>query len=218
MDDMNLKQRILGFLIPFIHAIFWIRFLSSIKTSLNEHCRNKKNFAALGGDHQRNVITLSQTAWYLSYSFCFIAADNIIIIICEIYQKELSKETIFIIHNMLWVFVVDIFFGLYLPLKHLALTWNNMPSLWFKERNLSNASPFYIKEPELTPRRNSFPIVYTCESIWTKYKLKDITNSIKRKENHNLRKNHTTLTTLNETYNKQQNCTAKTSSLVTIYE
>ena len=98
-----------------------------------------------------------QTAQYLGYCFSFVAFDNILIIIFQEYSTFLGPDAIFIIHNLVWSLFLDVFFGIYVPIKHLVLSRRHCPGLWCS-RKVSSPKKNYIRTPELVPRRYSYHI------------------------------------------------------------
>jgi hypothetical protein len=187
MDVMNVKQRIISFMSPLVKGIFSLRFLVIMRKYAKGQCLKQKSFAAFNGSHQRNIFTSIQTAQYLGYCFLFVTFDNFVIIIFQTYQTLLSPETIFIIHNSIWCLFLEVFFGIYVPIKHLILSRKHIPSLWYKEK-IPSEREFYTHKPELIPRRNNYPIVYTNEAKWRIIKINEINKLNKGKKKQHSRK------------------------------
>ena len=82
----------------------------------------------------------------------FIIADNALIVVFQIFRNKLDKEIQFIIHNILWVLILNCFFSVYIPVKHLLLSKEDLPSLWSEVKHVK-PSKFYVREDKLIPRR-----------------------------------------------------------------
>ena len=65
----------------------------------------------------------------------------------------MDKHFEFVIHNILWIFFFEGFFGVYVPLKHIFLSLTSLPSLWLDDRDKEQASGFYVRPPSMEPRR-----------------------------------------------------------------
>ena len=109
-------------------------------------------FSQFGGKYQRNLFTLIQTRRYLMVCVSLVFLENFVIIMLEVYRKELMKETQFIIYNILWIVLSDIFFGVYVPLKHIFLSRRTLPELW-SEYGIVQTSRFYVSKQSFIPRR-----------------------------------------------------------------
>jgi hypothetical protein len=115
-------------------------------------CLSLKSFSQFGGSHQRNLLTLKQTNSYLLVCMCLIYLDNGLISLFQLFRFQLDKNTQFIIHSMLWVVSLHIFFGLYVPGKHIILSRHCLPCLWWEDKTVQT-NQFYVRQPSMSPRR-----------------------------------------------------------------
>ena len=126
LDSMNIKQRIISFMSPAVKAIFSFRLLFLMKKYAKGQCLSQTSFVCFTWSYQRNLLTSMQTAQYLGYCLAF---DNILIIIFQEYSTFLGPDAIFIIHNLVWSPFLDVFFGIYVSIKHLVLSRRHCPGL-----------------------------------------------------------------------------------------
>ena len=121
IDEAYWKQRVFTLIAPAVMLIFNWRF----KESLLDYTKGKNlrmnTIAQFGGNHQRNILTVQQTWSYFLKFTAFIIVDNALIVVFKSCSKHLDKKSQFIIHNMLWVLILNCFFSFYVPLKHLLL-------------------------------------------------------------------------------------------------
>ena len=131
------------FFSPLWMTMFCLRF-SRIITGYVEgqNLKEKKTFSQFEGKYQRNLFTLIQTRRYLMVCVSLVFLDNFVIIMLELYRKELGKDTQFIIYNILWIVLSDIFFGVFVPLNHIFLSRRTLPELWSKY-GIVETSKFY---------------------------------------------------------------------------
>ena len=85
--------------------------------------------------------------------------DNALIIILQLYGEKMGKEAQFFIHNLISVFIVNVFFSLYVPWKHIIESRDCLPALWWENTGKKD-SKFYVRNHSLTPRRY---YDYTCK-------------------------------------------------------
>ena len=114
-----------------------------------------KTFSQFGGNHNRNLFTAQQTSSYLKIMTLILILDNGLITCMQSYPDYLDRHTRFILHNMLWVVSGELFFGIYIPLKHLILSRNSLPGLWWEESQVQEN--FYVRQPKLSPRSSFIP-------------------------------------------------------------
>ena len=153
LDEMNSKQRVMIFFFPLWMAVFSLRFSKIITGYLEgQNWKEKKTFSQFGGKYQRNLFTLIQTRRYLMVCVSLVFLDNFVIIMLEVYRKELMKETQFIIYNILWIVLSDIFFGVYVPLKHIFLSRRTLSELC-SEYGIVQTSRFYVSKQSFIPKR-----------------------------------------------------------------
>ena len=96
---------------------------------------------------------MEQTNFYHFICICLLLMDNTLIILFQIFRLHLEKNTQFLFHNLLWVISLDIFFGLYVPLKHIILSRHSLPSLWWSSTSVKIVQ-FYVRPPCISPRRS----------------------------------------------------------------
>ena len=152
IDETNLKQRVVGIIAPMVILSFNWRFKKSLSSYTKGKNLRMNTVAQFGGKYQRNLLTAHQTWSYYSKFTAFIIADNALIVVFQIFRNKLDKEIQFIIHNMFWVLILNCFFSVYIPVKHLLLSKEDLPSLWSEVKHVK-PSKFYVREYKLIPRR-----------------------------------------------------------------
>ena len=134
LGEENVKQRILGFVSPCVFFVFLLRFKKYCNDYVEGQNMNMKTFSQFGGAYHRNLFTLSQTGYY----FCIInilnILDNLLIVVFQQYEGHIDKQTQFIIHNLPWIVVCDLFFGIYIPIKHIFSSRDLLSSLWWESK------------------------------------------------------------------------------------
>ena len=149
LDEMNTKQRLTTLIVPVIIGIYKV-FFSAQMTNLK-----METFSQFGGNQNRNLFTAQQTSSYLKIMTLILILDNGLITCMQVYQEYLDRHTRFILHNILWVVSGELFFGVYIPLKHLFLSRNYLPGLWWEECQVQEN--FYVRQPKMSPRRSFIP-------------------------------------------------------------
>ena len=114
-------------------------------------CLNKKTYSAFGGMFRRNIFTYKETVWYSTFWCIFIILENAILLGLEVYSKYLNVNVSYALHNMFCVFFIDIFHGIYLPLRHLQLCKDHFSS---EEESEKSPKYFYVRSPDIAPRRD----------------------------------------------------------------
>ena len=182
LDETNIKQRIYTFIIPLVLTIFIIRFSKSMKNCVKRQNLKMKTFSQYLGKHQRNIFTAKETLYYFLFYTLTIFTDNASIILFQLNRDHLDKNTQFLIHNIIWVFSLEGFFGLYVPIKHIILSRKTLPSLW-SECKAPQTTQFYIREQHISPRRD----LKLASSIFHETKTR---NKIYKSYTKNLSKSH----------------------------
>ena len=153
MDQTNGTQRLLSFIFPCIFAIFNFRHKRSMLTYSRGQNLGMKTFSQFGGKHQRNIFTAQQTSNYFIVTTIIVLLENSLIIVFQLNRDQINKDVQFLIHNFIWIFFIECFFGLYVPLKHLLLSRECMPGLWLDEKAIKT-SKFYVRNDQMIPRRH----------------------------------------------------------------
>ena len=122
---------------------------------------NMRTFAQFGGKYHRNLFTLEHVSHYLFVIVTHNILDNILITVFQHQDGYIDKDTQFILHNIQWFCVFDIYFSIYLPLKHIFRSRQHLPGLWWKE-NHSQDHHFFIRQHVLQPRRDFIP--FLCQN------------------------------------------------------
>ena len=152
-DQQNSKLRIIHLFFPLMVTIQTFRYKNKINSYVKGQNLRMKTFSQFGGRWRRNLITLDETNYYLFVCYCFLFSENILIFILQIYREKVDKNIQFILQNLLWVVFLDIFFGIYVPLKHIIQSRECLPSLWFDSKKIQD-NKFYVREPCMSPRRD----------------------------------------------------------------
>ena len=126
-----------------------------------------KTFSQFGGKHQRNMFTAAESSSYLLLVILLMDVDNGVIITFQFFGHLISKNTQFFIHNFIWVIVLDLFFGVYVPVKHIIQSRWKLPELWWDCETLQT-SPFYVSTPPMSPRRYVKPTSEGFEAARTR--------------------------------------------------
>ena len=169
LDEMNSKQRANTFVFPIVIIISTLRYMKKIKNYVKSQNLRMLTFSQFGGKHLRNLFSVTHTSYYLLAYSCFLILDNGMICMLQLYRGQVDKNTQFIIHNMLWVVVQDVFFGLYVPIKHIILSRECLPGLWCDERTVET-NKFYVSKQSMSPRRYVKPAVVLTENSERKNK------------------------------------------------
>ena len=146
----SVKPRLLGFAFPFLWLMYGYLWPRRVYSYINGQNLNQNSFSAYGGKYRRNIFTYKETLSYNSYWCFFIILENTILIVMEVYSQHISKEARFIIHHLFCFIFIDIFHGLYLPLKHITSCRDHFSS----QRQPHSVTHFYVRDPELVPRRD----------------------------------------------------------------
>ena len=152
LDETNLKQRLLSCCSPILLTQYILRMEKRMTDYTKGQNLNMKTLSQFGGKHQRNILTAKQTKFYYLLIPSFFIMDNLLIIFFQVYSDKLDKNTRFYIHNFIWVMFIDCFFCFYVPLKHLLLSRESMPSLWL-DGEPERIIKFYTRQPSMIPRR-----------------------------------------------------------------
>ena len=129
-----------------------------------------KTFSQFGGKHQRNLFTVKQNLSYMLVVLCRPALDTGLTIISELYKEKLDKTNQFIIYNLFWVGYVELFFGIYVPVKHIMLSRDLLPGLWWDDKIVPPSS-FFVSKPSMSPRRYVKPTTVKIEKNKTSFKI-----------------------------------------------
>ena len=144
----SVKARLMGFAFPFLWLMYGYLWSRRVYNYISGQNLNQSSFSAYRGKYRRNIFTYAETLSYNSYWCLFIITENFLLFILEIYSQDISKDLKYFLHNSFCTVFIDIFHGLFLPLKYLSSSHNYFSSSR-EERNPS----FYVRDPELIPRR-----------------------------------------------------------------
>ena len=45
-------------------------------------------------------------------------------------DDNIDRNTSFLIYNAIWIILVDLFFGIFVPIKHIIISYKTLPVLW----------------------------------------------------------------------------------------
>ena len=159
LDENNTKYRIFIFICPLFITTFHMRFLHKMTAYVKGKNLAMSTLSQCGGKHHRNIISAKQNSSYFHVMSLITVLDNALIIILQLYGEKMGKEAQFFIHNLISVFIVNVFFSLYVPWKHIIESRDCLPALWCNNTGKKD-SIFYVRRPSLTPRRYHD---YTCQ-------------------------------------------------------
>ena len=151
--EENIKQIIFCFITPLYFAIYIVRSMKKIKDYVKGQNLKMKTFSQFGGTHQRNIFSAKQTSSYFFVCTLFLILDNALIILFHLYREKLDKDNQFLIHNFIWILTIEGFFGLYVPVKHIILSREFLPGLWWDNTTVQT-NKFYVSKRSLSPRRH----------------------------------------------------------------
>jgi hypothetical protein len=175
--------------INFFIALDWILIVISEKMkkkSIRRQCINMTHYAALGGTRRRNMFNHAETKNY------FYAIVTILILQDFILTMSMEEEILFrkAAANIIWSLILIFNFSLFLPISHLAKSFERFPEFWIKYQE-HNSTEFYVRTPLLEPRREPVPELgikpteLECEAGCSyankKQKRKKRSNSLRRK-------------------------------------
>ena len=163
LGEMNNKQRFFGFIGPVIFFVFPFRFGRNCNAYVKARNLNMRTFSQFGGTKHRNLFTLRNTRLYMTVILLLVPLDNFLIVLFQQNEGIVDKRTQFIIHNIPWLLVCDLFFGIYIPLKHLFSSKHLLPGLWCEIKQ-AKREKFYVGQSVLTPRRDYQPDLETHHS------------------------------------------------------
>ena len=136
MDETNLKQRVFVFLLPMLYSVFNLKFKKDVSKYVQSQNLKQSSFSQYGGKHQRNIFTAQQTSTYFFIATFFLFFENVLIMAFQKYDEYVDKDMQFLIHNLVWFFFIDCYFGIYVPLKHLKESRQCMPLLWLHQKDV----------------------------------------------------------------------------------
>ena len=152
-EDRTVQMNIITFMLIFVQIYFSLRFLMNIKKYLKRQNLNMRTFSQFGGTARRNLYTLGQTYIYFSVSVLWYFFENLFIEILQYFDNQLDRKTSFIIYNALWIFIIDFFFGLFVPIKHIITSYRNLPVLW-NRIEVPHEKRFFTNVQRFEPRRD----------------------------------------------------------------
>ena len=112
-----------------------------------------RTFSQFGGTSSRNLYTLKQTYAYISVCVLWVFLDNLLIETLQFFDDQLDRKTSFIIYNTFWFCLIDFFFGLFVPIKHIFTSCRTLPVLWNRVET-HHEERFFMSVRRLEPRRD----------------------------------------------------------------
>ena len=109
-------------------------------------------FSQFGGKHHRNIFTAKETRNYFVFCLFLMVLDNTMIIIMQVFREHVDKDKRFVLYNLLWVSSLELFVGVFIPVKHLIQSRENLPGLWWNRRQ-DESIKFYVSHQSFVPRR-----------------------------------------------------------------
>ena len=161
----SFKSRLLGFAFPFLWLMYGYLWPKRVNRYISGQFLNQTTFSGLGGKYRRNIFTYAETLSYNSYWCCFIMLENSLLIVLEQYSEHISKEVRYNLHNIMCILFIDIFHGFYLPLKHIHTCHSHFSSSREEHNAAQIIKRFYVREPEIVPRRDHISSSHTICSI-----------------------------------------------------
>ena len=162
----SVNARLIGFAFPFLHLFAVGLFSRKVRIFVDGQCLNKNTFSAFGGKNRRNVFTYLETFQYNCLWAAFIIVENLLLLFLEVYSENISEDVRYALYHVPCFLFIDIFHGLYLPLKYLISSRDQFPILWSKEDRLEQNSKFYVRSPEIVPRRD-----FTLQNVVSKQEI-----------------------------------------------
>ena len=152
----NIKHRILSLCGPFLRTFFILKFEKWTSKFFKSKNLRRNTFAQFGGKHYRNIFTAkdSRNIFLICVLFQFI--DNALIVFLQENSQLIDKETRFYIHNFIWVMLIDVIFGVFIPIRQLVKSRKCLPTLWM-EHKCQTEIGFYKRQPIIVPRRDTTP-------------------------------------------------------------
>ena len=174
------------------------------RKSVRKQCANMTHFAALGGKRRRNMFTSAQTKKYCYLLFSIVLLQDFTLTMSE---EILDQELATILNNIMWSLILVFFFALFLPIQHLASSFQRFPELWTKYQK-EDIKEFYVRV--LEPRRetngmNTMIYVLECEAgfsyVKKKKNIKKRSNNVSRKRVANYKSHLHTIIEMPDIYN-----------------
>ena len=167
-SEESFKSRILGFIFPFLNLIFAYWWQNRSYRYISKQFLNQTTFSGLGGKYRRNIFTFEENLSYNSNWCLFIMVENSLLIVLEQYSEHISKEVRYNLHNIMCIVFIDLFHGLYLPLKHMHACQNHFSSSRKTCKNTTQITKFYVRDPEIVPKRDHHNTSITISSTTKK--------------------------------------------------
>ena len=151
LDKMNVKQRILTFIYQIVLGYSQFRYTKMMNDYAKGQNLMSVTFSQFGGKHHRNIFTARETRTYFMLCLILMALDNVMIIIMQVFREHVDKDTRFVLYNFLWVSSLELFIGVFIPVKHLIQSRENLPGLWWNRRQ-DESIKFYVSQQSVVPR------------------------------------------------------------------
>ena len=173
-EETTIKVKLISCFIFFIEVFFSLRFVMNIWNYSSNQNLNMRTFSQYGGTYNRNLYTLNQTYIYFLVTIVWVFFDNVLVVVLQFMKSEIDENTCFLLHNAPWLVLIDLFFGIVVPIKHIINSRKSFPVLW-QTRERCQKKSFFMSVTTIEPRRDFEPIKRTSE-------VKDIRNTIFRME------------------------------------
>ena len=152
-EESTIKIKIMTCFMIFLEVFFSMRFLTNVWKFTKKQNLNMRTFSQYGGTSNRNLYTLRQTYTYYVVIVLWSFSDNVFIVVSHFFDKKMDGKTSFLIHNVLWLILIDFFFGILIPIKHIITSKNSLPVLWHSVAQ-SQEKRFFLSLRSIEPRRD----------------------------------------------------------------
>jgi hypothetical protein len=135
-----------SFFFTILHLLHTRKFAWSTQKYVRSQCLTGSTMACFGGKHRRNVFTMEEIGGYVTSLLVFQLTYNIMIVYFQFFSDSKNSHICFIIHNIFYLCVVDLYNSFFIPLKHLILCHRK---LWHspQQKAENNTKAFYVRNP-----------------------------------------------------------------------
>ena len=111
-----------------------------------------RNSSCYGGKHRRNLLTFPETLQISCLWSFFIISENITLILIQRFSTTLSPRTIFMVYYGFLSVLIQLYHGLWLPIKYLRISREEYYELWAETKDPCSHRPA-IRPNSIEPRR-----------------------------------------------------------------
>ena len=142
-----------SFAFTFLQLVYMKKFQWETIKLVKSKCLAGQTMACFGGKYRRNVFTFEEIVGYKTRLLLFTLIYNIMIVLFQFYCDSDNSHIYFVVHNIFYVSFVNIYFLVYVPLKHVLLS---NQSIWYSTKSKDQDTPrsFYVRNPVLQMTRN----------------------------------------------------------------